>query len=56
MRQKYLCPNVRIVELRVESLLAASYSEVPVKPNVPAVPASYEEEPSSESSNWEHKW
>ena len=56
MKQKYNTPRLNILELRVESLLAASYGDMPVKPNVPAVPASYEEEPSSESSNWEHKW
>ena len=56
MKQKYLCPTMHVVELSVEHLLASSVEDMPVKPDVPAVPASYEEELSSETSNWEHKW
>lgn len=56
MKQKYSSPQMNVLELRMQSLLAASIGEVPVKPNIPAVPASYEKEPSSETSNWEHKW
>lgn len=56
MKQKYNSPRLNILELRIESLLAASYGDMPVKPDVPAVPASFEERITKSDDNWKHEW
>lgn len=57
MKQNYISPTIRIVELHIESLLAASISDMPIKPDVPAVPASYEGSITKSSDEyWEHEW
>lgn len=57
MKQKYSSPRMNILELCVESLLATSIGEIPVKPNVPAVPASFEGSVTKSSDEcWKYEW
>ena len=56
MKQKYISPNLCLIDCETESILVLSTENVPMKPTEPAVPASLEDDPKSGAEHWEYKW
>ncbi len=52
MKKEYIVPSVKHVTLNLQSMLAASASEVPMKPTVPGTPATKERD----ENLWRHEW
>jgi len=56
MKRKYQIPMVSLINLRTESMLALSYTEIPIEPDTPGTPAAREEHPHHGNNVWNKEW
>ena len=52
MKKAYIVPNLELISIESQSMLAASIGEVPIDPNNPGTPAAQKKE----EHFWSYEW